>query len=661
MKFNNILLKIVKTLLYSVPLIMLYVDSNLLYPYISGKSYLFRALVEIVLIFYLLLIARNSNYLPNLKNPLVISITAFMAILTIATFTGVDWQRSFFGTIERSEGLFHLMHYYIYFLLLIAVFKKRKDWYVILGVYVFSVLAMTIYSWCNGFWARDLSDVNNTIYGTAGHKIYYGVSLLFSLFFTFYFLLFRKNIISNKSKIFNVFYIFINIFCIASFFISLLMSKARGPMLGLVAGILFSTILFILFGSKKYKYYKIIIIAIILFAIISSTIIYIFKDGPLLYDKGIVHRYFGLSIYDKTLQARFWTWGSAWEGIKEKPILGWGIENFNVVFDKYFDVRHYFGPGSETWFDRPHNILIEMWVTTGIVGLISYLFIFCEAFYQLIKRNYKKNKYICFWGVGFLVAHLIQNLFSFDTIYSYLGFFIFLGLIYQISLSADKNYLVHRSNKSYILPVSALCIGLLLLLNYRANYKPFIGNALLLKEINLINQNKISEASRLFDENIKINSNFIITDIKTLTANALAQNNNNYNYDYIEFSKIVASELEKDIYKHSKDNREVIPLAKLYRIMGEELESKEYFMQSEYFFQRALRLNQYRPEAIFGLARTYMVQKKYNKAIIIVNSYLEKRPEDNYSHFMLGSVYKEMGEETRARREFEKSGMQFEK
>ena len=56
---------------------------------------------------------------------------------------------------------------------------------------------------------------------------------------------------------------------------------------------------------------------------------------------------------DAAAQTRFWAWGSAWRGFLERPILGWGPENFSTVFDKHFDAR-FFVPGkaTETWFDR---------------------------------------------------------------------------------------------------------------------------------------------------------------------------------------------------------------------------------------------------------------------------------------------------------------------
>ena len=81
------------------------------------------------------------------------------------------------------------------------------------------------------------------------------------------------------------------------------------------------------------------------------------------------------------------TWGSAWRGFLDRPLLGWGPENFSAVFDKYFDPRHFVpGEQSQTWFDRAHSVFFDYLATTGIVGLLSYLGMFAVFFWQFFKR-----------------------------------------------------------------------------------------------------------------------------------------------------------------------------------------------------------------------------------------------------------------------------------
>jgi len=86
--------------------------------------------------------------------------------------------------------------------------------------------------------------------------------------------------------------------------------------------------------------------------------------------------------------------------------------------------------GTETWFDRAHNTIFDMLTMFGGLGLISYLSIYAGIFYVL-WRFYKKQGYIqniVILGLLF-VAYFIQNVFVFDSINTYIPFFMLLGFV----------------------------------------------------------------------------------------------------------------------------------------------------------------------------------------------------------------------------------------
>ena len=60
----------------------------------------------------------------------------------------------------------------------------------------------------------------------------------------------------------------------------------------------------------------------------------------------------------------------SWQGVKEHPILGWGQENYIVLFNKYYDPKMY---QQEPWFDRSHNVFFDWLVSGGILALLAYL------------------------------------------------------------------------------------------------------------------------------------------------------------------------------------------------------------------------------------------------------------------------------------------------
>jgi O-antigen ligase len=159
-----------------------------------------------------------------------------------------------------------------------------------------------------------------------------------------------------------------------------------------------------------------------------------------------------ISVNDNTAQTRFWVWGSAWQGFLERPVLGWGLENFTTVYDRFFN-PNFFVPGQngETWFDRAHSVFFDYLTETGIVGLISYLGIFVVFYWEFFKKKTKnilekiegrssEASSVLIRGLVFAVpiAYLVQGVAIFDVLPMYIVLFVFLAFSYYY-FSAEKN------------------------------------------------------------------------------------------------------------------------------------------------------------------------------------------------------------------------------
>lgn len=120
--------------------------------------------------------------------------------------------------------------------------------------------------------------------------------------------------------------------------------------------------------------------------------------------------------------------------------MGWGPENFSVVFDKYFDPRHYVpGQNTETWFDRAHSLYFDALSETGALGFLAYFGIFALLFWKLAHSSIveqKKDKSGTAYGVivrrGLMIAlpvgYLVQGLAIFDVMPIYINLFSFFAL-----------------------------------------------------------------------------------------------------------------------------------------------------------------------------------------------------------------------------------------
>ena len=233
-------------------------------------------------------------------------------------------------------------------------------------------------------------------------------------------------------------------------------SRTRGALIGLGVAILVYLIYLLIKAPKNVKKWAIFGLSISALFITLAAIVS-FYLSPLCarsecsaFAKNLSsNRLLNLSPGDQTFKTRFWTWNSAWQGFKDRPILGWGPENFSTVFDKHFDPRHYIpGTSSETWFDRAHSVVVDYLAETGALGFLSYLSIFVIFYWQLFKKiktpkstdaeNHAKTHYLKPLLTGLLIAlpvgYFIQGLALFDVLPIYLNLFLFLAFsIYQLN------------------------------------------------------------------------------------------------------------------------------------------------------------------------------------------------------------------------------------
>jgi O-antigen ligase len=165
-----------------------------------------------------------------------------------------------------------------------------------------------------------------------------------------------------------------------------------------------------------------------------------------------------------TLRTRFINWKIAFRSIEQHPIIGVGWENYRSAVDRLFDPSLSNFSYYETRIDKPHNAIIEIWVTLGTIGLVAYLFLLYSMIttaWRLLKQN--KITLLGFWAlVGFVVAYQFQNLFAFDTpqtLFTQGLVLAFLSAyddsIYEVSL----NYF-HKARTPIIISSAILCSGL---------------------------------------------------------------------------------------------------------------------------------------------------------------------------------------------------------
>ncbi len=267
----------------------------------------------------------------------------------------------------------------------------------------------------------QFSDGVGRIDSTLGNAAYMAIYMLFHIFFSFWMFVRAEN------KILKTVYGFLS----ALFVFVLVETGTRGTTLGLGAGIVVMASYISFFGEKSLAYKK-YATWLLVFLVITVSAFVLGRNTDFVQNNSNLSRIANISLSD--LKIRGMIWQVAWEGVKERPVLGYGHGNFGYIFDKYYDPRLY---AQEQWFDRTHNVFLDWLIAGGFVGLFSYLAIFIACIYYLIFLPLKNKDDTSFTvlerGVllGILAGYFTHNLVVFDNIISYIFFAIILALIHS--------------------------------------------------------------------------------------------------------------------------------------------------------------------------------------------------------------------------------------
>jgi len=411
---EKVLRAIVLTGVFSLPLIVFIVSGSTFFPYIVGKNIAFRSIIEIMFGAWILLALLNAAYRPR-WTALLLSILAFVAVVTVADLFGENPFKSIWSNFERMDGLVTLIHLLMYTIAAGAVMNTERLW---LWLWRTSLVVSTFVS-MHAIGQLLLTE-KGRLDSTLGNPIYLAVYALFHIFIALV-LLARRNIERTEQVLIGL--------TIPLLFVVLFFTATRGATLGVIGGLLLSVLGIALFFNDNKKG-RTIAAALTLIFILGIGSFWFARDTSFVQGSPVLQRFASLSLSEGTVYARTLIWGVAWEGVKERPLLGWGQENFNFVFNKYYDPRMY---AQEPWFDRAHNVIFDWLIAAGVLGLLAYISIFLATIWTVYKTTAFTaiQKWLV---VGLLAGYSFNNLTVFDNVISYLLFFTVLAWIYS---SAD--------------------------------------------------------------------------------------------------------------------------------------------------------------------------------------------------------------------------------
>ena len=152
----------IKILIYLIPFLPLFIAKQIVFPYVTGKSFAFRILVELATVLWLGLIVLNKEYRP--KNSVILSAVLFFTfVVGLADIFGVNPYGSFWSSFERMDGYITILHLMAYFVIVTSVLITKKDWKIFLNIFVIAAVPVCMYALFQRFGHEGIFRVFSTL------------------------------------------------------------------------------------------------------------------------------------------------------------------------------------------------------------------------------------------------------------------------------------------------------------------------------------------------------------------------------------------------------------------------------------------------------------------------------------------------------------------
>lgn len=617
--------KFTRILLYAVPFLALIFIEGFYFPFIITRTVYFRLIIQLVLSLYAILLVLNwEKYKPRWNLALGLAMI-FLAVNFIAGIFGYDFYKSFWSDFERMEGIISLIYLTAYLFLLQAFFKTKEKWLFYIRLILISSLAVALYGLAQRFSILPVFEAGiGRVTSTLGNAAFLaGYLLLAAVLGVYYY--FNE---TNKN------YRYFALAAVVLNSLVLLMTSTRGAILGLAGGIFIFASLNTLFlkGSKR-KYY----LAAVLIILALGSSFFVFREKLAKSNSDTIRRMATISLSEGTARNRLIVWRMALKDFKFHPWLGAGMENFEVIFNKYFTPSI-----SENWFDRTHNVYLDQLVSAGVFGLASYLAIMFYLFCRLFKK--RREDYWQFAVLtSLLIAYAIHNFFVFDTINTAFLYFFLIGFIsFKERGSASEPEIEPQLKKNQPALKNQLnaALAILIIFNLWAFYRLVYLPAKINRAIYVGYYYVIADTFRSYE-----NFQYALSH-KFGSVEAAVQLNKML--DVVE-NQSGASQSVKDKYyeldreklKFASENFPLDIKTKMYlgQLLLNNSEDPNDLAQAEELFKETMKLSPARPESYYLLYNLYSKRGKKAEARAVLEDLMKKLPDYGGVKIMLMSDY----------------------
>jgi O-antigen ligase len=591
---------------------------------VFSKLIFFQVLVGLTFPVYIVLAWMEPTYRPRF-HLLYAAIGAYFVAVGLSMIFAVDPLRAWWGNQERMNGLFTLLHFLAWLTMAVSVLKTWDQWRRLLNYEVVLSAIMAI--------VALLQKVNPNLLlfpagprvgGLLDNPIYMGAYQIFNLFFLALLML------KTRSKGARIWYAVLAFIDVSAF----VAAQSRGALLGLGAGIVVFALWYALFTKSKKTRYSILGIAACIF--VAYGLLFALRDTAIIRNSAF-HR---LVDFSGSVETRFIAWRIAWQGFLERPLTGWGFDNFHILFNQHYNPESLRFGTYETWFDRAHNTVLDVLSMTGIFGFVTFFGIFAALFYSVWRAFKQQWIDLTFASilVALPVAYFVQNLFVFDHPAGFSMSF----LLYALTIAATRPDFIKFSTpaedtkmkRSFSWTLFGVLQLAFILLVWRTSILPFQASRLSIKANNAFGSPQAMEymqaAAHIWTPYLDEQTFLISRNILVYAGQGALTKITDWKERYTLAKQLT----EEELARHPRNTHPHYIYAQLAMGMLSLVPQDAPIVEKQYLL--AIDTSPKRQQLYFGLANLYVAQGRVDEALELYRKVRDFDPDLGEGHWMYG-------------------------
>ena len=426
------------------------------FPYIVGKALYIRSLVEIAFVLWLVL----AFWYPSHRMPrswIIPILAAYVLIVLLSSLTGVSPQRSLWSTYERMQGWIDLAHWFAFTVVMVSVFRSFRDWRALLqfNLAISFIMGLLGLAQMNDISVLGYLSGGGRINITLGNATFVGAYMLVNILVALAFLAHsmvqrdegprpqvsrrversRRRTRAKSTEFNGLGVAWWRVFWVAVVLLDTLMlvqSGTRGAVIGLGMGLIAFALVYIVVG----KLYRVRIVSAVLVGILVVVVVAFAAVRnaewfeTVTESNQLIGRLANIGLDDPSTRGRINSARIGFDGFLERPLLGWGPENYTIAYDQFLTAE--VASISTESFDQAHNKIIEEIVTKGVLGLGSYMAVWLFMLWVVIRHIRRQDPALQLFTMligAAATGYFVQNLFLFDTPGTVGQFYLLVGFV----------------------------------------------------------------------------------------------------------------------------------------------------------------------------------------------------------------------------------------